>query len=165
MESRIEEFDVDTIILASNEMFRPYILLLDIDGKKYWRPYGGESLDDIHKFHQWELEAQRHFKEKSRSQEEIDYFRNAMLAIGLLSDLLAVGKENNEGFAMELMESVVFAISLRWFCKDKGLDYKKYIPNEEVNEELNVYYQLAMFYATSFINTIKSVKDSIPTDS
>ena len=165
MESRIDEFDVDTIIMASDEMFRPYILLLDIDNNKYWRPYGGEKIEDVHKFHEWEIEAQRHFKEKARSQEEIDYFRNAMLAIGLLSDLLNLNQENDESFAKQLIESAVFAIAMRWYCKDKGLDYRKFIPSQETETDMNIYYQLAMFYATSFVNTMQLVKDNIPTNS
>jgi hypothetical protein len=165
MESRINEFDVDTIIMASDEMFRPYILLLDIDGNKYWRPYGGESIEDIHRFHKWEIEAQRHFKDKARSQDEIDYFRNAMLSIGLLTDLLSLNQDKEESIASQLVESAVFAIAMRWYCKDKGLDHRKFVPSSETEEDMNVYYQLAMFYANSFANTIQLVKDNIPSNS
>ena len=159
LQERISEFPEETIANVSDEMFRPVILLKDIDGNPYWRPYGGESLEDVRMFHKWELEAQKQFKEKSRSQEELDYLRNAIMSVSMICDLLDITEEGDLTVS-ELLSSVGWKISIRWYCKDNGHDYKTY-DIDQVTEDIKVYYQLAMFYIQSFINTIKSIKDNV----
>ena len=145
----------------TDELFRPYILLKDIDGKPYWRPYGGEPIEEVRVFHKWELEAQKQFKEKSRSQDELDYVRNACLAIRLITDLLGIHEDGDELKVSDLLESVGYQICVRWYCKDKGIDYKTFNVVETEDEELKVYYQLAMFYIQSFVNTFESVRNNV----
>jgi len=160
MEEKVSSLPEETIVNCASEMFRPYILLKDIDDKPYWRPYGGEKLEDLRRYHKWELDAQRHLKEKARSQEEVDYFRNAMLAVALVADLLDMNGDDGKEL-MEMIDSAAYAISLRWYCKDKGIDRKTFDPMTNPDEELPVYYQMAVFYATSFANTMRCVRENV----
>lgn len=142
-------------------MFRPVILLKDIDGNPYWHPYGGETMEEIRVFHKWELEAQKQLKEKSRSQDELNYLRNAIMAVSMICDILSITDDNEDDLTIsELLSSVGWKISIRWYCKDNGLDYKTY-DTEQFSDDIKVYYQLAMFYIQSFINTVKTVKDNV----
>ena len=159
LQERILEFPEETIANVSDEMFRPVILLKDIDGKPYWRPYGGETIEEIRLFHKWELEAQKQFKEKSRSQEELDYLRNAIMSVSMICELLDITEEGDLTVS-ELLSSVGWKIAIRWYCKDRGLDFKKHDVYQST-DEIKVYYQLAMFYIQSFINTIKTIKDNV----
>ena len=141
---------------VSDEMNRPYIILKDIDGNLYPRAYGGESMEDIRKFHKWELEAMQKLKDKARSEDEVTHLRNVVMSVGNIADLMEFTTDEVRGF----LESVVYKISIRWYCTDKGIDYKKFEPKEQADDELKVYYQMAMFYAMSFCNTYISVKEN-----
>ena len=147
----------ETIVYASDEMNRPYIILKDIDGNKYPRAYGGESMEDIRKFHKWELEAMQNLKDKARSADEVTHFRNVLMSVGNIADLLDFTPDEISGF----IESVVYKVSIRWYCKDKNINYKEFVPKNQADNELIVYYQMAMFYAMSFCNTFMSVKENM----
>lgn len=142
---------------ASDEMNRPYIILKDIDGNKYPRAYGGESMEDIRKFHKWELEAVQRLKDKARSEDEVTHFRNVIMSVSNIADLLDFTPDE----IREFIESVVYKVSIRWYCKDKNINYKEFVPKDQADDELKVYYQMAMVYAMSFCSTFTSVKENM----
>ena len=141
----------ESIVYVSDEMFRPYILLKDIDGELYWRPYGGEPIEQVRKFHTWELEAQKKFKNERRSQEDMDYLRNILMSVSLVSDFL----EFEDQMKWEMLGAVVTKIAHVWYVKDNNLPND--IDPEKHEEGLNAYFSLAMNYVTSFFTTMQDI--------
>jgi len=137
-------------------MFRPYILLKDVEGNPYWRPYGGEPITTVRLFHKWELEAQKKFKDEHRSVDEIDYLKNLLMSVSMVIDFFDLG----DNVRQDMLGGVLDKISFKWFCKDKGLDENTFVPQDH-EEELKVYFNLVMFYVTSFFSTIQSVSDNV----
>lgn len=138
-------------------MYRPYILLKDVDGNPYWRQYGGEPIEDVRKFHEWELEAQRKFKEETRSQEEMDELRNIILSLSIVVGFFDLGDMTNE-----LDEQLVTRVALKWYCKDNQLEYTPATAYKHADDDgVAPYFHLAMFYINSFIETMRSVKANV----
>jgi len=146
----------ETIIYVTDEMFRPYILLKDIEGNLYWRPYGGETIENIRKFHKWELEAQKKFKDEKRSHEELDFLRNLLMSVTMVVDFFDLGDQTRQ----DMLGGVLDKISFKWYCADKKLDEKTFVPGDH-EEDLKIYFELVMFYVTSFFNMIHGVVDSV----
>lgn len=149
---KAKELPIESIIYVSDEQFRPYILLKDIDDQPYWRPYGGESIENIRKFHEWELEAHKKFKDERRTAEEIDYLRNALMSISFVVNFFNLDTDIQQDFLGGVLDKTAFI----WFCKDKKLDLKTFKPEEHA-DELQPYLSLAAFYITSFFDTIEQV--------
>ena len=147
-----DKHPLETVMIVKDENNRPYILLDDIDGNKYWRPYGGESKENIRLFHKWELEAQRKFKDEKRSNDEVDFLRNILMSVWMVSQFF----ELDEDTVNDFMGETITRISMKWFCKDKGLDEKTLNP-EDHEEDLKIYFSLASFYVTSFFATITEI--------
>lgn len=147
--SLLDKHPLETIVRVKNENFRPYILLDDVDGNKYWRPYGGESIDDIRKFHKWELDAQKKFKDEKRSDDEVDFLRNILMSVWMVSQFFELDQDTVNEFIGE----TITRISIKWLCKDKSLDEKTFSV-ESHEEDLKVYFHLASFYVTSFFATM-----------
>lgn len=147
---------------VADEMFRPYILLKDIDGNPYWRPYGGESIEDIRKFHKWELDAQKEFKDNARSPEDLDELRNIVFATNMFLSFFGFSDDDPD-FAQQMFGELVHRIAKKWYSKDKGLVYKEVLkdPSKIQSEELAVYFQLAFNYISNLYMTLKTVTDNI----
>ena len=155
-----DKHPVETIIKVKDENFRPYILLLDVDNNKYWRPYGGEKIEDIRVFHKWELEAQRKFKDEHRSTDELDYLRNILMSIWVLSNFFGFEEE----MVNELMAGAITKIATKWYCADNKLD-EKTINVEEHDEQLKIYFSLASFYVSSFFATMTQMSSMVQSSS
>ena len=155
-----DKHPVETIIKVKDENFRPYILLLDVDNNKYWRPYGGEKIEDIRIFHKWELEAQKKFKNEHRSTDELDYLRNILMSIWVLSNFFGFEEE----MVNELMAGAITKIATKWYCTDKKLD-EKTINVEEHDEQLKIYFSLASFYVSSFFATMTQMSSMVQSSS
>lgn len=134
-------------------MYRPYILLKDIDNEPYWRPYGGEKIEDLRKYHAWELEAQKKFKDEHRSQEEIDYLRNLLMSITMIASFF----EFDETFKQDMLGELLARMSIQWYCKDNKVDIHGFRP-EGYEDKLNPYYNLVAFYVSSFFTTVQNVQ-------
>ena len=155
MEEKVSSLPEETIALSSDEGNRPYILLKDIDDKPYWRPYGGEPIEEVRRYHKWEVEAQRHLKEKARTINEVDTVRNAVASVFTIGNLLDMTAEETTTF----LEAVCYKISLRWYCADNGIDYAKLtVPTDKDWEDGKIYYQMAMFYVQSYCRTFTLAK-------
>ena len=136
----------------TDENHRPYILLKDADDVLCWRPYGGEPIEQIRKFHKWEVEAQKKFSSEQRSHEEIDYLRNLLMSMTLVSDFF----EFDENMKQDMIGEILAKLSIQWYCKDKNENLTTFNPQEHL-DELQPYYNLVMFYVTSFFTTIQEV--------
>ena len=144
-----DKHPLETIIRVKDENYRTYILLEDVDGNKYWRPYGGEKIEEVRAFHKWELEAQKKFKDEKRSNEEIDFLRNILMSVWMVSKFF----ELDEDMVNEFMGETITRISMKWYCKDKNIEEDS-LNIDEHEEGLKVYFHLASFYVTSFFATM-----------
>ena len=154
--------DIETIIYVADEMFRPYILLKDIDDNPYWRPYDGQPIEMVRKYHEWELNAQKQFKEKHRSQAEIDTLRNVLMAIQVVYGFFEMDLSDAE-FMQQLLAAVATKTSTDWLCKDKNVSFDYVLKEEHTEEEeaeLNEYFSLAWQYISSYFNTVRAVAES-----
>lgn len=157
----VDKYPIETIVHVSDENGKPYILLKDIDDKPYWRPYGYEKIEDVRRFHEWELNAQRKFREESRSPEELDELRNLIMSICLVTDFFELVDEKQEFIA-----GLLTKISAIWYCRDKKLDYNTFDPEKidaSQEKDMMAYFQLAMFYVNSFLTTMEQAVRSMKT--
>lgn len=150
----------ETVVYVADEMFRPYILLKDIDGKPYWRPYDGQPIENVRKYHKWELEAQRQFKDTCRSQEELDALRNVIMSVQIMYDFLEMDVNDNEGIE-QFLALITTKTALLWYCKDTGVKYEGYDKTTPPDEAIQPYLQLAWFYIKSYMDTMNSIKENV----
>ena len=107
-------------------------------------------------FHKWELDAQKKFKDEKRSSDEIDFLRNILMSVWMVSQFF----ELDEDTVNDFMGETITRISMKWFCKDKGLDEKD-LKVEDHEDDLKVYFHLASFYVTSFFATMAELAGSV----
>ena len=155
--------DIETIVYVADEMFRPYILLKDIDDNPYWRPYDGQPIEMVRKYHAWELEAQKQFKEKSRSQEEIDELRNVLLAVQVVYGFFELEEQKDDTFIGDVLTVVSTKTALMWYCKDlnkKYEDVRKGVDDPGEKSTLNAYFSLSWYYISNFFNVLRTVSEN-----
>lgn len=149
---KAQELPIETIVRVKDRSYRPYILLNDIDDKPYFRPYGGESMEDLRKFHKWELEAQKKFRDEKRTDDEVDYLRNVLMSVWTFTNFFDMGEE----FMQETVGNVITKIAIIWYCKDKNMKVSEFDPEKHA-EDSGSYLSLASFYVSSFFSTMMSV--------
>lgn len=150
----------ESIIYVTDMNNRPFILLKDINGELFWRPYGGEPIEQIRKFHKWELEAQEKFANDHRSNDEVDALREILMAVSLVSTYFELDEQTKNDFIAGILSKT----SIDWYCSDKKIDRSKLVPDkskldpdEKTVEELHSYYALVAFYVNNFFNMINEV--------
>ena len=148
-----DKVPIETIVTLEEDGSRR-ILLKDIDGELYWRPYGGETIEEIRKFHEWELAAQRKLKDKSRSSEEMDVIRNVLMSLGVLTQFLSLESDMSD----YLLAATTERIALMMYRNDKQ---DQNITLESNDDDAKVYLTLAHHLVVNFYICWNAISTSV----
>jgi len=145
----ITKHKVWDIVRVKDRANKPYILLgkEGEDDTKFWFQFHGESKEDMSKYVEWKISADKLSVDKKRSPEELDYLRRVCLSVGVLSDLI-----RDEEFTDAIMTSIIGCIAKRWYdtdhpdAKDAGSD-----------DEMTVYCELVYTHIKQLCSIVTGV--------
>lgn len=146
--------ELHKVVRVVDKAFRPYILLDDIDGNRFWNPINGTkeyTIDTNEKF----KKAQVLYKENPPTAEEVSNLREVVTAISVLCGYLELGEET----AGNLLDNVIVKFSYELYKRVKDPNAK--LEDLRENADLAVYINMTTCLIKSFLEIRDQVKASV----